>query len=147
MKLYIGCDHRGLSLKEKIKLFYGLNTPPQVFEDIGCYDEEQSYDYPEVVDLLATKMKEGDKAVLICGSGIGMSIAANRFGKFRAAQCFNRQMADLARKHNDANILVLGADFIESDLAIDLVEIFLNTEFEGGRHAKRMAMIKRGENG
>jgi len=146
MKLYIGCDHRGFDLKEKIKLFYGLNTPPQTFQDIGC-KEGESCDYPEIVASLATKMKESDRAVLICGSGVGMSIAANRYDKFRAALCFNRPMADLARRHNDANILVIGADFIESDLAIDLIEVFLNTEFEGGRHARRLEMIKRGNNG
>jgi ribose 5-phosphate isomerase B len=141
MTIFIGSDHRGYRLKEKIKLFYSLGTPPIVFEDVGCFDEKAT-DYPLIVSTLAEKMCESDRGVLICGSGTGMSIAANRYSKFRAALCFNRLMADLARKHNDANILTLGADFIESDLAIDLVEIFMNTDFEGGRHAKRLAMLK-----
>lgn len=141
MRLFIGSDHRGFALKEKIKIFDSLNTPPIVFEDVGCLGGE-SCDYPEIVSSLAEKMKETDRAILICGSGVGMSIAANRYSKLRAALCYHRQMADLARRHNDANILVLGADFIETDLAIDLVEIFLNTEFEGGRHARRLAMMK-----
>lgn len=141
MRIFIGSDHRGYRLKEKIKLFYKLVTPEIFFEDMGCFNEEP-IDYPGVVTALARKMSENERAILICGSGTGMVIAANRYDKFRAALCLNRTMADLARRHNDINILTLGADFLESDLAIDLIEIFLNTEFEGGRHARRLAMIK-----
>jgi ribose 5-phosphate isomerase B len=141
MKLFIGSDHRGFSLKEEIKSSYSLMIPQIIFEDVGCKDQGV-VDYPNIVASLAGKMQEMDRAVLICGSGIGMSIAANRYSKFRAALCFTTQITERARKHNDTNILVLGAEFIEPHLAVKLVEIFINTAFEGGRHQKRLSMMK-----
>lgn len=146
MKLYIGSDHRGFELKEKLKLFFSLKTPAVILNDVGCYDLNPA-DYPEIVSLLESKMTKNDAAVLICGSGIGMAIAANRFKGLRAAWCHNKVMAGLARRHNDANVIVFGADFIETDEAIEALEVFIKTDFEGGRHARRIKMIDERQNG
>jgi len=146
MKLYIGSDHKGFDLKEKLKLFFSLKTPPVIFEDIGCFNKD-SYDYPQIVFELESKMTKKDIAVLICGSGIGMSIAANRFDKFRAALCFTKAIAKLARRHNDANVIIFPADFIETDEAIDALDVFMKTDFDGERHLRRIKMIDERKNG
>ena len=140
MKIYIGSDHRGFELKERLKNIFLSKEPSIIFEDIGTNDREPC-DYPVIIEKLASIFEEKDKAIVICGSGIGMSIAANRYKHIRGALCFNEIIVKLARKHNNANMLILGADFIDDDNAIKFIQIFLNTEFEGGRHANRLELI------
>lgn len=108
--------------------------------DLGTHSTE-SCDYPVFAKNLVNHLKERDKGILICGTGIGMSITANRFENIRAALCFNEEMATLARRHNDANILVLGARIISPETAKNCVEKFLSTDFEGGRHQRRLELI------
>lgn len=139
--IIIGSDHAGFDMKEECKLFLSKNPGYMVF-DQGVYDK-QSSDYPDIAKKAALALLKGDyeKGILICGSGIGMSIAANRFKGIRAALCHNLYTARLCRQHNDANILVMGGRVIGVGLALEMVEIFLNTEFEEGRHKKRIDMI------
>ncbi len=133
MSIFIASDHAGFELKEYLKTQLNLL-------DLGTHSSE-SCDYPVFAKKLAIKLKNDDKGILICGTGIGMSIAANRFKNIRAALCFNEEMATLARQHNDANVLVLGARIISPETAKNCVEKFLSTDFEGGRHRRRLALI------
>ena len=133
MSIFIASDHAGFELKEYLKNHFDLS-------DLGTY-ENSSCDYPVFAKKLCSQMKENDKGILICGTGIGMSIAANRFKNIRAALCFNEEMAALARQHNDANVLVLGARIISAETARNCVEKFLSTDFEGGRHWRRVELI------
>ncbi|MFV9875536.1 MAG: ribose 5-phosphate isomerase B [Rickettsiales endosymbiont of Dermacentor nuttalli] len=135
-KVAIASDHAGFKLKQLIK--QTLKTE-YVFMDLGTHDEE-SVDYPDIANELVKviEFKEIDTGILVCGSGIGMSIAANRNKNIRAALCNNEYMVKLAREHNDANILVLGSKIIDHDIAIKCVRTFLNTAFEGGRHSIRI---------
>ena len=130
MSIFIASDHAGFELKEYLQTQFNLL-------DLGTHSTE-SCDYPVFAKMLCSQMKEGDKGILICGTGIGMSIAANRFRNIRAALCFNEEMATLARQHNDANILVLGARIISPETDKNCVEKFLDTDFEGGRHQRRV---------
>lgn len=136
----IGADHAGFELKRVLKgelagLGYSVT-------DLGT-DDEESVDYPDFADSVATEVSSGrmKRGVLICGSGIGMSIAANRHPGVRAALCHDEDSARLAREHNDANILVMGARSIGEEQAKTCLRIFLETEFEGGRHARRVAKL------
>lgn len=137
MSLFIASDHAGFDLKEKILNFlreHGL-TPV----DLGCADTA-SVDYPDYANALANAM-QGDasaKGILICGSGIGISIAANRHSHIRAALCHSVTDARLCRNHNDANVIVLGARTLGEQIAIDSVDMFLQAPFEGGRHQRRV---------
>lgn len=133
MDIFIASDHAGFELKEYLKAQFNLL-------DLGPHSVE-SCDYPVFAKKLVTRLKNDDKGILICGTGIGMSIAANRFRNIRAALCFNEKMATLARKHNDANILVLGARIIPPEIAKNCVEKFLSTDFEGGRHQRRLELL------
>ncbi|AIL64830.1 putative ribose-5-phosphate isomerase B [Rickettsiales bacterium Ac37b] len=135
-KVAIASDHAGFQLKQLIKKT--LETE-YVFYDLGTHDEI-SVDYPDFASELVKVIESNiaDIGVLICASGIGMSIAANRNKKIRAALCNTEDMARLAREHNNANILVLGSKIIEHDIAIKCVRTFLNTSFEGGRHSRRI---------
>ena len=133
MSIFIASDHAGFGLKWYLQKCFDL-------EDLGTYDEK-SCDYPIYAKKLVGQMKEGDKGILICGTGIGMSIVANRFKNIRAALCFNEEMAILSRQHNDANVLVLGARIIPAETARGCVEKFLSTDFEGGRHQRRLNLI------
>ena len=133
MSVFIASDHAGFGLKWYLHKCFNL-------EDLGTYDEK-SCDYPVYAKKLVGQMKEGNKGILICGTGIGMSIVANRFKKIRAALCFNEEMAILSRQHNDANILVLGARIIPAETARGCVKKFLSTDFEGGRHQRRLDLI------
>jgi ribose 5-phosphate isomerase B len=139
--IIIGSDHAGFDMKEECLLFLSKNPGFRVF-DQGVYDR-QSADYPEIAKNVALAVLKGDyeKGILICGSGIGMSIAANRFKGIRAALCHDMYTARLCRQHNNANILVMGGRVIGIGIALEMVEIFLNTEFEDGRHRKRIDMI------
>ncbi len=135
MGIFIASDHAGFKLKEYLKKYFDLS-------DLGTYDEE-SCDYPVFAKKLVGQMKEGDKGILICGTGIGMSIVVNRYKNIRAALCFNEEMTVLARQHNNANVLVLGARIISTEIAKTCVEKFLSTDFEGGRHQHRVELIDR----
>ncbi|MFH0874841.1 MAG: ribose 5-phosphate isomerase B [archaeon] len=139
--LFIGSDHGGYKLKEEICRY--LDSNGISFNDLGIYSEE-SCDYPDVAEKVCKDiLSHGGKGILFCGTGIGMSIAANKYKGIRAAVAWNEFTAEMAAKHNDANILCLGGRVIESILAKKLVDIFLNTSFEGGRHKTRIDKIKR----
>lgn len=133
MTVFIASDHAGFELKEYLKTQFNLL-------DLGTHDKE-SCDYPIFAKKLAVRLKNDDKGILICGTGIGMSIAANRFKNIRAALCFNEEMASLARQHNDANIIVLGSRIISPETAKNCVDKFLSTDFEGERHQRRLDLI------
>ena len=137
--IIIGSDHGGFKLKnEIIKHLQKLGV--QV-SDLGCYNEE-SCDYPVVAKGVAKEvLATGNKGILICGTGIGVSIAANRFEGIRASHCTDTFTARMTRMHNDSNILCLGERVTGVGLALDIVDIWLSTEFEGGRHQKRIDMI------
>ena len=117
------------------------------YEDCGTFSEE-SVDYPEIAKAVATEIqnKQCDKGILICRSGIGMSIVANKFKGIRCAKCDNEEEAKFSRMHNDSNVLALGADYIETNEAIRVVRMWLATQFEGGRHAERIKIITEIEN-
>ncbi len=137
MKIYIASDHAGFTLKNRIIAHFSKIN----LVDLGC-DSKDNVDYPDYAHKLCLKIKNNsDRGILICGSGVGMSIAANRHKNIRAALCFDAQLAELARRHNDANILVLGARFIEEVVAFECVNSFITTEFEQGRHLIRVGKI------
>jgi RpiB/LacA/LacB family sugar-phosphate isomerase len=140
MKIAIGSDHAGFALKEKIKEFLKANG--YHFEDFGAHSEEAS-DYPDFAKKVAEAVLSGfDLGILICGSGIGMSIAANKFPGIRAAFCTSPEIAKASREHNNANILTLGARFIDEKTAIKIVKIFIETKFSGEeRHIRRLKKI------
>jgi ribose 5-phosphate isomerase B len=142
MKIAIGSDHAGYSLKEQIKT--GLSTQELVFQDYGTFSEI-SMDYPDIAHPLSSDVQSGvyKFGILICGSGNGMAITANKYTGIRAALCWNEEITRLARLHNDANILVLPARFISSDIALKAVKLFLETDFEGERHSVRVEKISR----
>ena len=141
-KIAIASDHGGIELKEDIKTF--LKERGFDVLDMGTNGSE-SVDYPDYGVPLAEKVSKGEleKGILICGTGIGMSIAANKHNGIRAAVVESAISAKLAREHNDANILVLPARFIEESIAVDTLYTFLHTPFEGGRHARRLAQLHR----
>ena len=136
----IGSDHGGYALKQYI--MQGLKDMGIEYKDFGCFSEE-SCDYPTIAEPLANAVAAGEceKGILICGTGIGMSICANKVNGIRAALCENCFSAEFTRRHNDANVLCMGARTIGSGLALKITETFLTTDFEGGRHARRVAMI------
>ena len=140
MKIAIGCDHGGINLKP-VLIDY-LNKKGIAYEDFGCY-EKTSVDYNDfaVPVCEAVLEKKCDLGILICGTGIGMSITANKFPKIRAALCVNENMAEMTRRHNNANVLCLGARYTPFEEAKKLVDIFLSTQFEGGRHLRRVEKI------
>ncbi len=137
MKIAIGCDHGGLHLKQEIKEL--LSTLGHEVEDFGTHSTE-SCDYPDIAEPVAHAVVDGavDRGILICGTGIGIGIAANKIAGVRAALCHDTFSAHASREHNNANILTMGERVIGSGLAKDIVTIWLNTEFEGGRHARRV---------
>ncbi|MFN4320374.1 MAG: ribose 5-phosphate isomerase B [Aquificaceae bacterium] len=139
--IVIGSDHAGYPLKEKIKEFL-LSKGYKVI-DFGTQSTE-STDYPLFARdvCLAVQRGEAQRGILICGTGIGMSITANKFKGIRAALCMNEYMARMSRKHNDANVLCLGDRIIGDELALSIVEAWLSTDFEGGRHERRVRLIK-----
>ena len=134
--ILIASDHAGFNLKQEI-INYLQKQKYQVV-DQGCFDEE-AVDYPDYAKNLCKTIKDGERGILVCGTGIGMSIAANRFNNIRAALCTNEAMAKFAREHNDANILVLGARIIEKETAFACLNKFLTTKFKGeDKHQKRI---------
>ncbi len=142
MRIVIASDHAGFDLKLLITKY--LKEKYQII-DLGCNDSTTSVDYPDFAQELAKKIinQEADFGILICGSGIGISIAANRFKEVRAALCHNQETAQLSRQHNDANVLCLGARIVSEADALKIVEAFLNTKFEGGRHIKRVEKLSK----
>ena len=140
----IGCDHAGFSLKTDIIAHLSLKHIHLMA--MGCGGEPA--DYPEIALSVANEVASGncEFGILICGTGIGMSIAANKVKGIRAAVCSDHYSTEFTRKHNDANILCMGARVIGPGLAQDLTDVFLNTEFEGGRHQRRVDLISEIEN-
>ena len=141
MDLIIGSDHAGLDLKEKIKKFLSEENKYNI-KDVGTFSHDPA-DYPIIAHEVAENISEKryERGILVCGSGIGMSIVANRYSNVRAALCHNLDTVQLSRRHNDANILVLGGRILGTGLALEMVGLFLNTDFEGGRHQKRLDQI------
>jgi len=139
-KIFISSDHAGFKLKEAIKTY--LSKKKLSFQDMGPYRDDR-VDYPDFAHKVARKVKVNKKnvGILVCGSGMGMNITANRHKNIRAAQCFNLKSTKLSRLHNDANIITLGSRLLTKKNALNCVSIFLNTKFEGGRHSKRIKKI------
>lgn len=137
--IYIGCDHAGYPLKKEVEAYLDENKIE--YRDLGCNGE--SVDYPVIAAAVCNEMKKdgSDKGILICGTGIGICMAANKIKGIRAANCSDYYSTKYTRLHNDANVLCLGGRTIGGGLAIMLTECFLNTQFEGGRHARRVAQI------
>ncbi|MBE7704137.1 MAG: ribose 5-phosphate isomerase B [Cyanobacteria bacterium SIG28] len=138
-KIIIGSDHGGFRLKSDI-ITHLKNNGYEV-DDLGCYTTE-SCDYPVIAKAVAEKvLTNSGRGILVCGTGIGVSITANRYDGIRASHCTDTFTARMTRMHNDSNILCLGERITGAGLALDIVDIWLNTEFEGGRHQKRIDMI------
>ncbi len=142
MDIIIGSDHAGFDLKEEIRRFLSEKGDYSV-KDLGAFSHEPA-DYPIIAHELAKNISEKKfkRGILLCGSGIGMSIVANRYRNVRAALCHNLYTVRLSRKHNDANILVLGGRVLGVGLALEMVDLFLGTDFEGGRHQRRVEEIE-----
>ena len=139
-KIFIASDHAGYKLKESIKIYLGKKKIK--YSDLGPEDDGR-IDYPDYAHKVAKKVKTNKDyvGILVCGSGMGMNIAANRHKNIRAAQCFNLKSTKLSRLHNDANIITLGSRLLTKNNALKCVSTFLNTKFEGGRHTKRIKKI------
>ena len=139
-KIFISSDHAGYKLKEAIKLH--LTKKKLSFQDMGPYNDNR-VDYPDFAHKVArrVKLKKNNFGILVCGSGMGMNIAANRHKNIRAAQCFNLKSTKLSRLHNDANIITLGSRLLKKKNVLNFVNVFLKTKFEGGRHTKRIRKI------
>lgn len=141
MKIAIGSDHAGYNLKETIKKH--LDELGVEYKDLGCESCNTSVDYPDyglsVAEAVASK--EFDRGIIICGTGIGISIAANKVPGIRAAVCTDTFTAKACRQHNDANILAMGERVVGPGVALDMVDAFLKEEFQGGRHSKRVSKI------
>jgi ribose 5-phosphate isomerase B len=140
--IFLGSDHAGFALKQDIvKLLQSLSLPMQ---DLGCDCEEISVHYPQYAQKVvqAILVNPGSRGILICGTGLGMSIAANRFPGIRAALCQELYTARMSRLHNDANLLVMGGRIVGPGLAQEIVNVWLTTPFEGGRHQQRLNLIE-----
>ena len=139
-KIFISSDHAGFNLKEQIKNRF---KKKYIFQDLGTNDSKKSVNYPDYAHKLCKKVANNYKnmGILVCGSGMGMSMAANKHKKIRAAVCYSIKNTKLSRLHNNANIITLGSRLIKKNIAFKCIEIFLNTKFEGGRHLKRVRKI------
>ena len=139
-KIFISSDHAGFKLKEDIKIL--LKRKKLKIEDLGPKNDSR-VDYPDFAHKLARKVKvsKNNIGILVCGSGTGMNIAANKHKNIRAAQCFNLKSTKLSRLHNDANIITLGSRLLTKKKALRFVSVFLNTKFDGGRHLRRVKKI------
>ena len=139
-KIYISSDHAGYNLKESIKKKF---LKKYKFKDLGTDNSKISVNYPDFAHKLCKKVGNNSKnmGILVCGSGMGMSMAANRHKKIRAAVCYSIKNTKLSRLHNNANIITLGSRLIKKNTALKCVEVFINTKFEGGRHLKRVKKI------
>lgn len=141
LSIAIGADHAGFQYKEAIRQY--LETLRHTVKDLGTYDET-SVDYPDFAHPVATKVEQGEAAmgILICGTGNGVAITANKHQGIRAGLCWNASVAQLVRQHNNANILCLPARFVSQEEALAMVKAFLDTPFEGGRHARRVGKMQ-----
>ena len=141
----IGSDHGGFKLKEEIKKYLDEKEIP--YKDFGSYSENR-VDYPNIAKEVskAVQSNECDKGILICRSGYGMAMVANKFKGIRSAPCFQEEAAKYSRMHNNTNVLALGADYVTVDEAICILKVWLATEFEGGRHEERLKIIEEIEN-
>jgi len=142
-RISLGSDHAGFELKEQIKYYLNTITDHKLeINDWGCYSEDR-VDYPDFAHKVAEQVSGGkaDLGILVCGSGNGISMAANKWEGIRCALCWNSEIANMARLHNDANILSLPGRYISLEEAIKCVDEFLNTDFEGGRHSERIQKI------
>ena len=139
-KIFISSDHAGYSLKEQIKKKF---KKKYTFLDLGTDNSKVSVNYPDYAHKLCKKVANGNKniGILVCGSGMGMSMAANKHKKIRAAVCYSPKNTKLSRLHNNANIITLGSRLTKKNTAFKCIEIFVNTKFEGGRHKKRVKKI------
>ena len=139
-KIAIGSDHAGFGLKEKVVKW--LESQNANFKDFGTYTAE-SVDYPDFAHAVASEVEKGnyDLGILICGTGIGVNMTANKHQGIRSALCWNKDVVKLARSHNNANIICLPGRLITIEEAIEILDIFFNTEFEGGRHKRRIDKI------
>ncbi len=139
-KIFISSDHAGFKLKKRI-INYLLKKKMNC-QDLGPINDDR-VDYPDYAHRVAKKVKmnKNNRGILVCGSGTGMNIVANKYKNIRAAQCFNLKSTKLSRLHNDANIITLGSRLLSTKNALNFVNIFLNTKFEGGRHSKRIKKI------
>jgi ribose 5-phosphate isomerase B len=140
-RIAIGCDHRGFKLKELITSF--LQDEDYSYQDFGCRNTEP-VDYPDIAREVGKAVASGkfDRGILICSTGIGMCIAANKIKGVRAALCHNVFAAQRARQHNDANVLCLAGEDVDTSVALGIVKTFLTADFEGGRHARRVNKIR-----
>jgi ribose 5-phosphate isomerase B len=141
MKIAIGCDHRGLQAKQQLSEL--LSARGHEVIDEGTHGG-QSVDYPDFASAVSKKVSQGtvERGILICGTGIGMAITANKFPGVRAAACFDELTAEICRRHNDVNVLCLSGDMLGEQQIARMAEVWLSTEFEGGRHARRLEKIK-----
>ena len=139
-KIFLSSDHAGYKLKENIKLH--LDKKKSKYTDLGPFNSDK-VDYPDYAHKVAKRVKTNNNhvGILICGSGMGMNITANKHTNIRAAQCFNLKSTKLSRLHNDANIITLGSRILTNKNAVSFVNVFLNTKFEGGRHTQRIRKI------
>ena len=139
-KLFISSDHAGYNLKEQIKKKF---KNKYTFQDLGTYNSKDSVNYPDFAHKLCKKVSNNSKnvGILVCGSGMGMSMAANRHKKIRAAVCYSAKNTKLSRLHNNANIITLGSRLTKKNTAFKCIDVFVNTKFEGGRHKKRVRKI------
>ena len=139
-KIFISSDHAGYNLKEQIKKRF---KNKYIFQDLGTNNSSKSVNYPDYAHKLCKKISKSSKnmGILVCGSGMGMSMAANRHKKIRAAVCYSVKNTKLSRLHNNANIITLGSRLTKKNTAFKCIEVFVNTKFEGGRHKKRVKKI------
>jgi ribose 5-phosphate isomerase B len=139
-KIFISSDHAGFNLKEQIKKKFSKKF---LFKDMGTDNSKKSVNYPDYAHKLSKKVSNNSNniGILVCGSGMGMSMAANKHKKIRAAVCYSVKNAKLSRLHNNANIITLGSRLIKKNTAFKCIEVFINTKFEGGRHKKRVKNI------
>ena len=141
-KIPISCDHGGFDMKEFLRV--KLEKLGYIINDMGTYSGD-SVDYPDFIHPLAKAVNDGEfnTGIIICGSGNGAQMTANKYSGVRAALCWTPEQAELARKHNNANIISLPGRFVSNDMAIEMALKFLNTEFEGGRHQRRVEKISK----
>jgi len=142
MKIFVGSDHRGFQLKKKVD--DALKALGYQVIDLGTHKEDAACDYPQIALQVAREVvsNSGSRGILLCMSGIGHSIAANKVPGIYAALVYNKEAALLSRQHNDSNVLVLGSKFVDPANMVEIVKIWLSTEFEGGRHLRRKEQIQ-----
>ena len=146
MKISLGADHGAYELKEAIKKH--LDEKGIMYKDYGCFSKE-SVDYPKYAYIAANAVAKGDcdYGIICCTTGLGVSMAANKVKGIRAAVCTNEMLAEMTRRHNNANVICMGQNVVSEDLAMKMIDIFLSTEFEGGRHNRRVNLLTDIEDG